>query len=407
MKIIVIGAGPSGLICSYKLRNQDNEVVLIDKNEKVGRKIYITGKGRCNLTNNCSWEEFFDNVVTNPKFLYSAYSNFSSQDTMELFESNKVKLVTERGNRVFPASYKASDIVDALFNLCKKAGVNFKLQESVTSIYKDGDSFVVTTNKGKYTADKVVVATGGKSYSHTGSTGDGYGFAKKFGHNVINPVPGLVALKVKENIPPSLYKFTLKNVTLTAKYGNTRIQEFGEITFYKEGVAGPIAITISSLINKINVKDVELEIDFKPALTNEKLDQRVIRETQNKVNKTVEDLLHKLLPKEVLSWFLQISKINKERLVIDLKKEEREQIVNSLKGLKLTYLGLDDIDHAIITSGGISTKEINPKTMESKIVQGLYFVGEVIDVDAFTGGFNMQIAFSTGALAADSINKGC
>lgn len=404
MKIIVIGAGPSGLICSYKLRNKNHDVLLIDKNEKIGRKIYITGKGRCNLTNNCTWEEFFDNVVTNSKFLYSAYSNFNSQDTMELFESNKVKLVTERGNRVFPASYKASDIVDALFTMIKKSGVAIRLNENVTKVYKNDNEFVVVTNKGQYIADKVVIATGGMSYSHTGSTGDGYKFAKNFGHTIVDTVPGLVPIKIKENIPSSLYKFTLKNVKLTAKYDNTKIEEFGEITFYKEGVAGPIAITISSLINKVKTKDISLSIDFKPALSYEKLDQRIIREAQNKVNKTVEDLLHKLLPSDILPWFVSISKINTKSNVIDLKKEEREKILNWLKDFKLTYVGLDDIDHAIITSGGISTKEINPKTMESKIVPGLYFIGEVIDVDAFTGGFNMQIAFSTGVLASDSID---
>ena len=403
MKIIVIGAGPSGLICSYKLRERGFDVILIDKNEKVGRKIYITGKGRCNVTNNCTREEFFDNIVTNPKFLYSAYNAFNSQDTMELFESNGVPLVTERGNRVFPVSYNAGDIAETLYRINKNSGVQIKLNETVKNVYKKEDAFVVETNKNIYTADRVVISTGGKSYSHTGSTGDGYKFAKNFGHTIINPVPGLTALKIKEEIPTNLYKFTLKNVALKAKYGNTKIQEFGEITFYKEGVAGPISLTISSLINKVEIEKVSLEIDFKPALDNSKLDQRIIRETQNKANKTVEDLIHKLLPSDIVPWFIKNSGIKPDRLVIDLKKEEREQILSNLKSFKLTYLGLDDIDHAIITSGGISVKEINPKNLESKLVNGLFFTGEVIDVDAFTGGFNMQIAFSTGALVAKEI----
>lgn len=403
MKVAVIGAGTSGLICAYKLKENGHDVVLFDKNEKVGRKIYITGKGRCNVTNNCSWDEFFENVVTNSKFLFSAFSNWNSQDTMELFESNGVPLVTERGNRVFPKSYKASDIVDTLYRLNKNAGVSLKLGESVTKIYKNCEVFVVNTDKNTYEFDKVVIATGGKSYSHTGSTGDGYSFARSFGHTIIKPVPGLCALKVREAVPAKIYGFTQKNVTLKVKNGTSKISEFGELTFYKEGIAGPIALTISSQINKVESENIELEIDFKPALSEEKLDQRIIRETQNPLNKTVEDLLHKLLPSEILSWFISVSKINTKTEVISLKKEERELIVKWLKNFKLTYLGLDDIDRAIITSGGVSTKEINPKTMESKIVSGLYFAGEVIDVDAYTGGFNMQIAFSTGALVAKSI----
>lgn len=403
MRVGVIGAGTSGLICAYKLREGGHDVVLFDKNEKVGRKIYITGKGRCNLTNNCTWDEFFENVVTNSKFLFSAFSNWNSQDTMDLFESNGVPLVTERGNRVFPKSYKASDIVDTLYRLNRNSGVILKLGETVTKIYKNCEVFVLNTDKNTYEFDKVVIATGGKSYSHTGSTGDGYKFAQSFGHTIVNPVPGLCALRVREAVPARMYNFTQKNVTLKVKTPTSKIEEFGDITFYKEGIAGPIAITISSQINKVESKNVQIEIDFKPALSEEKLDQRIIRETQNPLNKTVEDLLHKLMPSDVLSWFVSVSKINTKLDVITLKKEERENIVKWLKSFKLTYLGLDDIDRAIITSGGVSTKEINPKTMESKIVSGLYFTGEVIDVDAYTGGFNMQIAFSTGALAAKSI----
>lgn len=403
MKVAVIGAGTSGLICAYKLKENGHDVVLFDKNEKVGRKIYITGKGRCNVTNNCSWDEFFENVVTNSKFLFSAFSNWNSQDTMDLFESNGVPLVTERGNRVFPKSYKASDIVDTLFRLNKNAGVNLKLGESVTKIYKNCEVFVLETNKNEYEFDRVVIATGGKSYSRTGSTGDGYSFAKSFGHTIVQPVPGLCALRVKEAVPPKMYAFTQKNVTLKVKTPVSKISEFGELTFYKEGIAGPIALTVSSQINKVESKNIELEIDFKPALDENKLDQRIIRETQNPLNKTVEDLLHKLLPSVIIPWFVSVSKINTQNEVINLKKEQRELIVKWLKSFKLTYLGLDDIDRAIITSGGVSAKEINPKTMESKIVSGLYFAGEVIDVDAYTGGFNMQIAFSTGALVAKSI----
>lgn len=403
MRIIVVGAGPAGLIASYKLQEKGHEVTLIEKNEKVGKKIYITGKGRCNVTNNCTQEEFFKNVVNNPRFLYASYGNFTSQDTMEFFASRNIELVTERGNRVFPKSYNACEIAQTLFEANKKIGVNIKLNEKVLSITKNEKTFTVSTNKYSYFADKVVISTGGKSYSHTGSTGDGYKFAQAFGHTIIEPVPGLCALKIKENIPSNLFKFTLKNVTLKVKYNNIKKEEFGEITFYKEGVAGPISLTISSLINRINPKDVSLEIDFKPALDNEKLDARILREIRDKNNKSLLDIINKLLPSEIVPWFLEIAKINTNTALFELKKEERKLLVTSLKQFKLTYLGLEDIDHAIITSGGINTKEINQKTLESNLVSGLYFAGEVIDVDAFTGGFNMQIAFSTGALIAKSI----
>lgn len=405
MKIIVIGAGPSGLLCSYKLREQGHDVILIDKNEKVGKKIYITGKGRCNVTNNCTIEDFFNNIVTNNKFMFSAYSNFSSQDTIEFFESNNVELITERGNRVFPKSYQASDIAETLYKVNKNIGTIIKLNEIVQSMYKDNNSFVVKTNRNTYESDKVVIATGGKSYSHTGSTGDGYKFAKSFGHTIVDTVPGLCSIKIKENIPTSLYKFTLKNVSLKIATPNKKYEEFGELTFYKEGLAGPISLTLSSLINRINPEDISIEIDFKPALDNQKLEARLIREIQDKNNKNVGDLLRKLLPGDILEWFVKVANVNVESQLNSLPKEERTKIINNLKHFKLTYEGLDDIDHAVITSGGISVKEINPKTMESKIIEGLYFIGEVIDVDAFTGGFNMQIAFSTAALAASSINK--
>lgn len=398
MRVIVIGAGPSGLMCSYQLRNKGYDVVLMDKNEKVGKKIYITGKGRCNITNNCSKEEFFNNVVNNPKFLYSAYNSFTSQDTIEFFESRGVKLITERGNRVFPASYRPEDIVHCLYDINKKSGVDIKLNEPVISITKQDEVFKVVTKKNAYEADKVVIATGGKSYAHTGSSGDGYRFAKEFGHTIIDPVPGLITLRIKEEIPANLYRFTFKNVSLKAFAPKFKHEEFGEITFYKEGVAGATALTISSLINRMDPKDVSIEIDFKPALSYEKLDARVIREIQSGESKNIEELIHKLLPKEIVKWFIQIAKLNPNSSISDLKKEVREKIVNNLKAFKLTYIGLDDIDRAVITSGGVNVKEVNPNTLESKLVPGLYFAGEVLDVDCFTGGFNLQTALCTGYL---------
>ena len=397
MKIIVIGAGPSGLMCSYKLKEKGFDVLLLEKNEKVAKKVYITGKGRCNITNNCSKEDFFNNVVNNPKFLYSAYNNFTSQDTMEFFESRGVKLIIERGNRVYPASYKPQDIVSCLYESCKNFGVEIKLNEPVISIDKK-DCFIVKTKKNVYEADKVVIATGGKSYAHTGSTGDGYKFAEHFGHTIIEPVPALITLRIKEEIPAILQRFTFKNVSLKVTTPNFKKEEFGEITFYKEGVAGAASLTVSSLINRIDPSLVKIEIDFKPALDHKKLDARVIREIQSKENKTVKELVHKLLPKEIVDWFLKISKINGDLDVVTLSKEVRENIVNNLKGFKLSYIGLDDIDRAVVTSGGVSTKEVNPNTLESKLVPGLYFSGEVLDVDCFTGGYNLQTAISTGDL---------
>lgn len=402
MKIVVVGAGASGLMCAYKLKENGHDVILIDKNEKVGKKIYITGKGRCNLTNNCSNEEFFNNIVSNPKFLFSAYYNFNAQDTMEFFENQGVKLVTERGNRVFPESYKAGDIAQALYAANKNIGVTIKLNEKVTSIEHFEDSFLVRTNKGAYGTDRVVIATGGLSYSHTGSTGDGYTFAKMFGHEIIRTVPSLITLRIKEKIPQNLLRFTLKNVTLKMTGEGFKHEEFGEITFYKEGVAGAAALTTSAYINRFN-KPLKLSIDFKPALSFEKLDDRLLRDMKDPKNLIVNDLIGKLLPREIRDWFVQLTHINLEDKLCDLTKEKRERIVQNIKDFELTYVGLDDIERATVTAGGVSVKEINPKTMESKLVPGLYFCGEVIDVDAFTGGFNLQIAFSTAALIAKNL----
>lgn len=403
MKIIVIGAGPSGLMCSYKLKEKGFDVLLLEKNEKVAKKVYITGKGRCNITNNCSKEDFFSNVVNNPKFLFSAYNNFTSQDTMEFFESRGVKLTVERGNRVYPASYNPHDIVSCLYNACKESGVEIKLNEPVLSINKKDNYFVVVSKKNTYEADKVVIATGGKSYAHTGSTGDGYKFAQHFGHTIIEPVPALITLRIKEEIPANLYRFTFKNVSLRVITDDFKKEEFGEITFYKEGVAGATALTISSMINRIDPNKVNIEIDFKPALDVKKLDARIIREIQSKENKTVKEVVHKLLPKEIVDWFLTVSKINGDLEASTLSKEVRESIVNNLKAFKLTYIGLDDIDRAVVTSGGVSTKEVNPNTLESKLVPGLYFSGEVLDVDCFTGGYNLQTALCTGALISKKL----
>lgn len=409
-KVLIVGGGPSGLMCGVKA-SRNNEVIIIEKNEKVGKKIYITGKGRCNVTNNCSNQEFINNVVTNPKFLYSAINHFSCGDTMNFFEAKGVKLVTERGNRVFPYSYHASDITKALLNTCLDNNVKIKYLENVIRIEKENDKFFVTTNKSTYLVDKVVVATGGMSYPQTGSTGDGYLFAKGFNIDIVNPTPGLVPLLVKDEFPKELYNFTFKNVKLSAffKPSNRLIHsEFGELMTMKGSIGGPIALTMSSIINKINVNDILLELDLKPALTEEILENRInndIVELRKKANSNAYILLRGLVPSSLIPMVLKRIGVESSLLIKSFSHEIIVRLINILKHFKLEYAGLDSFSRAIITSGGISVKEINPKTMEVKKIPGLFFVGEVLDVDAFTGGFNMQIALSSGACCGDYLSS--
>ena len=409
-KVLIVGGGPSGLMCGVKA-SRNNEVIIIEKNEKVGKKIYITGKGRCNVTNNCSNQEFINNVVTNPKFLYSAINHFSCGDTMNFFEEKGVKLVTERGNRVFPYSYHASDITKALLNTCLDNNVKINYLENVIKIGKENDKFFVTTNKSTYLVDKVVVATGGMSYPQTGSTGDGYLFAKGFNIDIVNPTPGLVPLLVKDEFPKELYNFTFKNVKLSAffKSSNRLIHsEFGELMTMKGSIGGPIALTMSSIINKINVNDILLELDLKPALNEEKLENRInndIVELRKKANSNAYILLRGLVPSSLIPMVLKRIGVESSLLIKSFSHEIIVRLINVLKHFKLEYAGLDSFSRAIITSGGISVKEINPKTMEVKKIPGLFFVGEVLDVDAFTGGFNMQIALSSGACCGDYLSS--
>ncbi len=401
MKVIVIGAGAAGLMASISAAQNGHQVVLLESNEKCGRKLYITGKGRCNVTNNCSNTDFIKNVVTNSKFMYSAINNFNANDTIEFFESRGVKLVTERGNRVFPESYKSSDIIDCLVDECKKNNVKIEYSSKVNKIEKRNNLFFVSKENGFQTADKVIIATGGASYSATGSKGDGYYFAKIFGHTVNKIYPALVPILLKDNFPKSFNKLELKNVSLTCQTEKFKKTLFGEMTFIDRGISGPIVLTMSSLINKEKV--LNISIDFKPALTEEQLDNRLLRDFNELKNQSIVNVIKGLLPSLFVPFFLNKLKLNSGKKVNEITKQERIEIIKLLKSYPLVYDKLDSLDHAIVTSGGVDVNEINPRTMESKKVSGLYFVGEVLDIDCFTGGFNIQAAFATGYLAGKNI----
>lgn len=391
MKVAVIGAGAGGLMVAGLL-SQKEEVFLFDKNEKAGKKLYITGKGRCNLTNLCSPEDFLNNVVRGEKFLKSAIYNFTSEDAVIFFESLGLKTKVERGNRVFPQSDKSSDVIKVLKDVhCKN--VHFCLNEEVLNVEKKGDLFYISTKNGKAPFDRVVIATGGKSYSSTGSDGDGYKFAKNFGHEIVPIVPALCPIKIKNRFIKDLQGVSLKNVSLKALVDGKSLSFFGEMLFTNDGISGPIVLTMSSLINR--AKDVKLSIDFKPALDEKQLEARLLREVDTAKNKELKSILRNLLPKSVAEVFEGVLKIDGSKKNNSLTKEERNKIIYLLKNFPLEFGGLYDLDAGIVTSGGVSLNEVNPKTFESKLALGLYFVGEVLDLDALTGGFNLQIAWAT------------
>ena len=400
MKILIVGGGAAGLMAGGLLCNKGKDVVIVDKNEKCGKKIYITGKGRCNLTNNCSNEEFLTNVVHGDKFLMSAINQFSTNDTMEFFQNLGLKLKTERGNRVFPESDKASDVTKYLLKNAQNCKI--VLNEEVVSIVKNEDYFIVKTNKSSYQVDKVIIATGGRSYPATGSTGDGYKFAKCLGINTIPTKSALVPIKLKDKFCSSLEGLSLKNVTLKAEIGNKSKDLFGEMLFTYDAISGPIALSLSSFIR--DEKNIKLYLDFKPALDEEKLKNRLEREYKENLNKSILNVVKNLLPHRMAEVFLDALKINKEIKINSLTKELRTKILYSLKNFELTFDKLYPIEAGIVTSGGVDLKEINPKTMESKKIKGLYFIGEVLDVDCLTGGFNLQSCFSTAFACAQHID---
>lgn len=404
--VVVIGGGASGMLSAYFSALKGKNVIILEQNEKLGKKLYITGKGRCNLTNNCEPQEFLNNVVHNDKFLLSAIYSFSPQDMIELMEKSGLPLKTERGDRVFPLSDKSSDVIKCLTNLCVKNGVKINLNEKVVDVVcVDGAINKVVTNKAEYVADKVIIACGGVTYPLTGSTGDGYKFAKKMGHTIIQPIQALTSLEIEGDFCKELAGLSLKNVSINAFNQEKRLSsEFGEMLFTHSGVSGPIILTTSSKINKYvaNGVKIKLLLDLKPALSEQQLDNRIVRDFEELKNKQLKNSLHLLLPKSLISFVIAKAGLKGEINNCEITKEQRRKLVDVIKNFELIVRSLGGFEQSIITSGGVSTKEINPKTMESKLVKGLYFCGEVIDVDATTGGFNLQIAFSTAFLAGNN-----
>ncbi len=406
-RVAVIGGGAAGLMAAIKAADGGNQVTVFEKMERPCRKVMITGKGRCNVTNNCSNDTLIANVTKNGKFLYSAFDGFSSADTMAFFESAGVPLKTERGNRVFPLSDKSVDIVDALVSTAKKKGVQIK-NAAVSDInIEDTAIKSITLESGEEREfNAVILATGGKSYPLTGSTGDGYRMARNLGHTVTELKPSLVPLKIHEGFCSALSGLTLKNVTLSLFIKDKKkplFSSLGEMLFTHFGISGPLTLSASAHMRHGEVTDYTVVIDLKPALTNEQLDARVQRDFAKFSAKNITNALTELLPKSLIPIIVKLSGINSDAKVNQITKQERLNLVTTIKNLTLHPISFRDIEEAIITSGGINVKEINPATMESKIINNLYFAGEIIDVDAYTGGFNLQIAFSTGALAGGSI----
>ena len=403
MKVIIIGGGPAGMLAAIKSKKEKNQVTIIEKNKILGKKMLITGKGRCNITSGVDMSEFIKNVPSNGKFLYSSFKNFKNKDILKLLN---IPVKLERGNRYFPVSDKAKDVVDALEK--ELSGVEILTNTSATEIItKNNEAIGVKTNKGDFFADKVILATGGKSYPLTGSTGDGYEMAKKLGHTITKIKPALVPLVAKKESKiqcQQMQGLSLRNIGLKLFNNNKLIYEdFGEMLFTHYGITGPIILSASSHLVRQELNNPRIEIDLKPALTDEKLDERILRDFEIEKNKEFRNALDQLLPQKMIPVILEILRINKK--VNEVKKMERQKLVRTLKHFSIEIEGFRDISEAIITSGGINVKEINPKTMESKLIKNLYFAGEIIDVDAYTGGFNLQIAYSTGYTAGIGVNS--
>ncbi|HIV95973.1 MAG TPA: NAD(P)/FAD-dependent oxidoreductase [Candidatus Agathobaculum stercoravium] len=399
MNIIVIGGGAAGLMAAGTAAESGARVTLFETNEKVGRKLFITGKGRCNVCNDCDAQGVLQNVPVNPRFLYSALGCFSPADVMDFFEGHGVPLKTERGNRVFPVSDKSADIIDALFTWVKRSGVTIVHETVESLVLQDGKVAGVHARGRDYPADRVIAATGGASYPQTGSTGDGYRFAKAAGHTVVPPNPSLVPL-VTPGGCEELMGLSLRNVQVTVFENNKKIwSDFGEMLFTHFGLSGPLILSASAHMRHFGSKGYHIEIDLKPALDEKTLDRRLLGDFDKHKNSDFINALGDLLPRKIIPAVVRMSEIDPRAKVNGITKAQRAALLHTLKHFLVVVSGKRPIAEAIITSGGVSVKEVSPKTMESKKVKGLYFAGEVLDVDAYTGGFNLQIAWSTGRLA--------
>ena len=430
MKVVVIGGGPAGIMSAISAKNSGNDVILIEKMNSLGKKLLITGKGRCNITSSLNINEFIQNIPGNGRFLYSAFRNFTNEDIINLLKKHNVKVKEERGNRIFPVSDKSKDVLDAFYEELKNLNVKIYTNSTVNRIIVKDDSVTgveYTFNNNKYTinADKVILATGGKSYPTTGSTGDGYEMAKKLGHTITEIKPSLIPIVANENsaiekinlesyknskeLCKSLQGLSLKNVKIQfedIEKNKVIYDDFGEMLFTHFGISGPTILSSSAhIIRYKNINEllkqgkIILKIDLKPALSNEKLDLRILRDFEKEKNKLFRNSLDELLPQKLIDPVIHLSGINPNKKVNEISKKERMQLLKILKEFCITISGFRPVEEAIITAGGINIKEINPKTMESKLINNLYFAGEIIDVDAYTGGFNLQIAYSTGVTA--------
>ena len=407
--VIVVGGGAAGMMAAVFAARNGQNVQLLEKNEKLGKKLFITGKGRCNITNAADIEDLFTAVTSNPKFLYSGFYSFTNQQVIDFFEELGVKTKIERGERVFPVSDHSSDVIAAFSRELKSLGVAVSLHTEVGELLCEQDKVcgVLLTNGKKMKADAVIVATGGISYPSTGSTGDGYRFARETGHRVTELLPSLVPMEVRQWYAKELQGLSLRNIEIRITDGKKKLyEEFGEMLFTHYGVTGPVILSASSVVGKtLRKKELTLHIDLKPALSEEQLDKRILREFDANHNKQYKNSIDSLFPAKLKPVMIELSEIEPEKKVNEITKEERQRLVHLIKDFTMTLTGLRGYNEAIITKGGVSVKEVDPGTMESKKMKGLYFAGEVLDLDAMTGGYNLQIAWSTGYLAG--INAGC